>query len=30
VDDIVNSTVGRALARIGIRNDFVQEWGGLK
>ncbi len=30
VDDIVNATVGRALARIGIRNDFVQEWGGLK
>ncbi|MGQ9918135.1 MAG: UbiX family flavin prenyltransferase [Bryobacteraceae bacterium] len=30
LDDIVNSTVGRALARIGIRNEFVQEWGGLK
>lgn len=30
VDDIVNGTVGRALARIGIRNGFVEEWSGLK
>ena len=30
VDDIVNATVGRALARIGIGNDLISEWGGLK
>lgn len=29
VDDIVNHTVGRALARIGIGNDLAGEWGGL-
>lgn len=29
VDDIVNQTVGRALARIGIRTNLTGEWGGL-
>jgi 4-hydroxy-3-polyprenylbenzoate decarboxylase len=29
LDDIVNSTVGRALARIGIRNQLYFEWLGL-
>lgn len=29
VDDIVNTTVGRALARIGIQTGLVGEWGGL-
>ncbi|MBC7809901.1 MAG: UbiX family flavin prenyltransferase [Burkholderiales bacterium] len=29
VDDIVNGTVGRALARIGIRNELYFEWLGM-
>jgi 4-hydroxy-3-polyprenylbenzoate decarboxylase len=29
VDDIVNATVGRALARVGIGTELVKEWGGL-
>lgn len=29
VDDIVNHTVGRALARIGIQNDLYFEWLGM-
>lgn len=29
LDDIVNVTVGRALARIGIPNELYQEWLGL-
>lgn len=29
VDDIVNSTVGRALARIGIKNQLYYEWLGM-
>jgi len=29
VDDIVNQTVGRALARIGIRNRLYAEWLGM-
>ncbi|NWG15995.1 MAG: UbiX family flavin prenyltransferase [Chloroflexi bacterium] len=29
VDDLVNGTVGRALARIGIHNDLYAEWLGL-
>jgi flavin prenyltransferase len=29
IDDIVNSTVGRALARIGIRNELYFEWLGM-
>jgi 4-hydroxy-3-polyprenylbenzoate decarboxylase len=29
VDDIVNATVGRALARLGIGTELVKEWGGL-
>jgi 4-hydroxy-3-polyprenylbenzoate decarboxylase len=28
VDDIVNNTVGRVLARLGIENDLYQEWKG--
>ena len=28
VDDIVNNTVGRVLARMGINNDLYQEWKG--
>lgn len=30
LDDIVNATVGRALARAGVRNDLYGEWPGLK
>lgn len=30
VDDIVNSTVGRALARLHLPNDLFGEWAGLK
>ncbi|RMF79151.1 MAG: UbiX family flavin prenyltransferase [Chloroflexi bacterium] len=30
VDDLVNGTVGRALARIGIKNDLYFEWLGMK
>lgn len=30
LDDIVNSTVGRALARAGVANELVGEWPGLK
>jgi 4-hydroxy-3-polyprenylbenzoate decarboxylase len=29
VDDVINNTVGRALARIGIRNPLYAEWPGL-
>lgn len=29
IDDIVNHTVGRALARIGIQNDLYFEWLGM-
>lgn len=29
VDDIINNTVGRILARLGIENDLFQEWRGL-
>ncbi|PJF34148.1 MAG: hypothetical protein CUN49_16835, partial [Candidatus Thermofonsia Clade 1 bacterium] len=29
VDDIINHTVGRALARIGIQNDLYFEWLGM-
>jgi 4-hydroxy-3-polyprenylbenzoate decarboxylase len=29
VDDIVNTTVGRALARLGIHNELCTEWLGL-
>lgn len=29
VDDLVNSTVGRALARLGVRNDLFSEWTGM-
>lgn len=29
VDDIINTTVGRALARIGIRNELYAEWLGM-
>ena len=29
VDDIINATVGRALARLGIHTGLVKEWGGL-
>lgn len=28
IDDLVNATVGRMLARIGIENDAYQPWGG--
>jgi 4-hydroxy-3-polyprenylbenzoate decarboxylase len=28
IDDLVNATVGRMLARIGIANDLVQPWNG--
>lgn len=28
IDDLVNTTVGRMLARIGITNDLVQPWNG--
>lgn len=30
IDDIVNSTVGRALARLGIENEAYTEWAGMK
>jgi flavin prenyltransferase len=30
VDDIINSTVGRALARIGVKNQLYFEWLGMK
>ena len=30
LDDIVNSTVGRALARIGVKNELYFEWLGMK
>jgi 4-hydroxy-3-polyprenylbenzoate decarboxylase len=30
VDEIVNGTVGRALARIGIKNKLYFEWLGMK
>ncbi len=29
VDDIINNTVGRVLARIGIKTDLFNEWQGL-
>jgi 4-hydroxy-3-polyprenylbenzoate decarboxylase len=29
IDDIVNATVGRALARVGVRNTLFGEWQGL-
>ena len=29
VDDLVNATVGRALARLGLPNDLFQEWTGM-
>jgi 4-hydroxy-3-polyprenylbenzoate decarboxylase len=29
IDDIVNATVGRALARVGIRNSLFGEWRGM-
>ena len=29
VDEIVNGTVGRALARIGVKNDLYFRWLGL-
>jgi 4-hydroxy-3-polyprenylbenzoate decarboxylase len=29
IDDIVNHTVGRALARIGVRNDLHARWTGM-
>ena len=29
IDDIVNATAGRALARIGIRNEHCAEWTGM-
>jgi 4-hydroxy-3-polyprenylbenzoate decarboxylase len=28
IDDIINNTVGRVLARLGIENDLYQEWNG--
>jgi 4-hydroxy-3-polyprenylbenzoate decarboxylase len=28
VDDIINNTVGRILARLGVENDLYQEWSG--
>jgi len=30
VDDIVNNTVGRVLARLGIENQGYQEWRGMQ
>jgi 4-hydroxy-3-polyprenylbenzoate decarboxylase len=30
LDDMVNATVGRALARVGIRNELYFEWLGMK
>ncbi len=30
VDDIINATVGRALARIGVKNQLYFEWLGMK
>jgi flavin prenyltransferase len=30
VDDIINQTVGRALARIGVQNELYFEWLGMK
>lgn len=29
MDDIINNTVGRVLARLGIENDAFQEWKGM-
>lgn len=29
VDDLINATVGRALARLGLRNDLFSEWTGM-
>jgi 4-hydroxy-3-polyprenylbenzoate decarboxylase len=29
IDDIVNATVGRALARVGVRNSLALEWTGM-
>jgi 4-hydroxy-3-polyprenylbenzoate decarboxylase len=29
IDDIINTAVGRALARIGIRNELYSEWPGM-
>jgi 4-hydroxy-3-polyprenylbenzoate decarboxylase len=29
VDDIVNNTVGRVLARLGIENEGYEEWKGM-
>lgn len=29
IDDLVNATVGRALARLGISNTLTAEWGGM-
>jgi 4-hydroxy-3-polyprenylbenzoate decarboxylase len=29
IDDIINNTVGRILARLGIKTDLYQEWRGL-
>lgn len=29
VDDIVNATVGRALARVGVKNSLALEWTGM-
>jgi 4-hydroxy-3-polyprenylbenzoate decarboxylase len=28
VDDMINNTVGRILARLGIKNNLYQEWHG--
>jgi 4-hydroxy-3-polyprenylbenzoate decarboxylase len=30
IDDIVNNTVGRILARLGFDNDLFKEWAGLR
>jgi 3-polyprenyl-4-hydroxybenzoate decarboxylase len=30
VDDIVENTVGRVLARLGIENEFYEKWGGME
>ena len=30
IDDLINVTVGRALARIGISNELYSEWLGMK
>jgi flavin prenyltransferase len=30
VDDLINGSVGRALARIGVQNDLYTEWLGMK